>query len=180
VSNSPTTFFDPFGLDKKGPFDRGLLGCTSKTANVFSIAGVIAPNAEEHPILYAFLGNTFSGITDTGSHISSLVTASNIRTAIDNARRVANDFVFGGVSQGIPMGNRWWANTWLFKGVAGLATDVADAAEEAATSETFVSLARTGVDVGQDEAVGRLGYGKLAFDAVVFSGSYLYCVTRKP
>lgn len=49
-----------------------ILKCASKTANQFSIAGIMGIT-ESHSvgatIGTAFLGNTFSGIVDTGTHV---------------------------------------------------------------------------------------------------------------
>lgn len=52
-----------------------ILQCASKLANQFSIAGVLGVNEETHPVLAsisnAFLGNTFSGISDTITHVAT-------------------------------------------------------------------------------------------------------------
>jgi len=145
-----------------------LLVCASKTANVYSIPGVLKPNgnAETNPLLFGIAGNSFSGIVDLGSHISSIGNASNIKDAANAAGQVATDVVTGGA--GVPLGKSWWANTWAVKGLAGLATDAADAAVAAPVA----------AEVGGEVLLGPVGWGKLAFDGVVFLSSTVGCYVK--
>src|SRR5579875_1797648 len=94
-----------------GSRTKQILQCASKVANQFSIAGVLGINEEAHPFLAsisnAFLGNTFSGITDAVTHV-----------ATGQVGATAGDLALGGYSQGLPIGSGIYA-----KGIAGVATD---------------------------------------------------------
>jgi hypothetical protein len=72
-----------------------ILQCASKVANQFSIAGVLGTNEETHPVgaavSNAFLGNTFSGISDTITHV-----------ATGHFGAAYADFALGGTAQGLP------------------------------------------------------------------------------
>jgi hypothetical protein len=89
--------------------------CASQNANQLSIAGVVGVNGEDNPILNAFLGNTFSGVVDTGSHIYSAFTGPDKPTA---AAQVAADVVLEGVRQGVVSGRGPFST-----GVVGATTD---------------------------------------------------------
>jgi hypothetical protein len=52
-----------------------LLTCSAETANQLSLAGIFGINGDNHPILNAFIGNTFSGVVDTGSHVGRVARA---------------------------------------------------------------------------------------------------------
>ena len=71
--------------------------CASKTANQFSIAGVLGINEETHPVgaalSNAFLENTFSGISDTITHV-----------ATGHLGAAYADFALGGTAQGLRIG----------------------------------------------------------------------------
>jgi len=67
------------------------------------------------------------------------------------------------------LGNSWWAKTWAVKGLAGLATDAADAAVAAP-----VAAEATG-----EALAGPIGWGKLGFDLVVFGGSVITCAVER-
>jgi hypothetical protein len=114
-----------------------VLQCASKLANQFSIAGVLGITGEGggigSTIGTAFLGNTFSGIVDTGTHIYN-----NAKYG-GNGNQVMGDLILGGARQGIPGGGPFSA------GVVGLATGTAvDAAAEGMAGP--VGWAKLGID----------------------------------
>ncbi|HEX5233965.1 MAG TPA: PHP domain-containing protein [Silvibacterium sp.] len=80
LSYSSVTYIDcsneqGFGTPNNASRTKQILQCASKVANQFSIAGVLGINEEAHPILAsisnAFLGNTFSGITDAVTDVTT-------------------------------------------------------------------------------------------------------------
>ena len=128
-----------------------ILQCASKTANQFSIAGVLGLTGEGggigSTIGTAFLGNTFSGIVDTGTHIY------NNATMGGNGNQVMGDLILGGARQGIPGGGPFSA------GVVGLATGA-------------------GVDAVAEGMAGPVGWAKLAIDGAIFLGSAVSCASQ--
>ena len=140
---------------------RQTFTCASKLANSLSIAGVINVDESKHPVLAsltnAFAGNVFSGITDAVSHVATFAGSG-----------VAQDLVYGGYSQGLPVGSGVAA-----KGLAGVATE---AAVNAATrSAPLIDLSGAAVQIGAEGLAGPIGLGKLATDALTFVGSFAYC-----
>lgn len=133
-----------------------ILQCASKTANQFSIAGILGIT-ESSPsdawyakagktIGTAFLGNTFSGIVDTGTHI-----------ATGHFGAAYGDFALGGYAQGLALGPNAPAAA---VGVVGVATNA-------------------GVDAALGEGMaGPVGWAKLGIDAATFLGSALYCASN--
>jgi hypothetical protein len=92
-----------------------ILQCASKTTNKISIAGVLGLTSEDggigSTIGTAFLGNTFSGIVDAGTHLY------NNATMGGNGNQVVGDWVLGGGRQGLPGGGPF------SKDVVGIATE---------------------------------------------------------
>ena len=124
---------------------NSVLQCGSKTANQFSIAGVLGINEETHPIgaalSNAFLGNTFSGISDTVTHV-----------ATGHLGAAYADFALGGTAQGLPIGT-----VAASKGIVGVVTEGA-----------------LGAAVGEEMAT-PVGWVKLAIDGATYLGSLAYC-----
>jgi RHS repeat-associated protein len=160
--NSSVGFFHKLG---------GTLVCASQTANQLSIAGVVGVNGENNPILNAFLGNTFSGVVDTGSHVYSAFTAPDKPQA---AALVLADVTLGGVRQGIISGGGP-----LSKGLVGAVTDtVVNALAKASTPAGLTSLATTAETVGAQTLAKSIGAAKVGVDAAIFFGSFVSCVVR--
>jgi RHS repeat-associated protein len=107
VSNSPTNFFDPLGLDKK---DR--LKCAAIVADEVSIAGYFdlgSSNPTADSVIKGLAGNTFSGLVDLAEHVAEADPA-----------KVARDLIMSGTGQGvIPGGGA------VNKGLLGVAQDAA-------------------------------------------------------
>jgi hypothetical protein len=117
-----------------------VLQCGSQHANQFSIAGVLGWTDENEKdgtgtkigkaIGTAFLGNTFSGISDTITH-----------TATGHFGAAYADFVLGGTAQGLPIGT-----VAASKGVVGLITDAARGAAVGEEMATPVGWAKLAID----------------------------------
>ena len=111
-----------------------LLKCASKTANQFSIAGFMGITGENSgvggAIGTAFLGNTFSGLVDTGTHI-----------ATGHFGAAYGDFALGGTAQGLPFGASASA-----KGIVGVTTDAAVGATLGAEMVEPVGWAKLAID----------------------------------
>jgi len=139
-----------------------ILQCASKVANQFSIAGVLGVNEETHPVLAAFssafLGNTFSGISDTITHV-----------ATGHFGAAYGDFALGGTAQGLPIGS-----TASSKGLAGVLTE---AGVNAVTRPGAVLSGVTGVgaQLGEEGLAGPVGLAKLGIDGAVYLGALAYC-----
>jgi hypothetical protein len=141
-----------------------ILQCASKTANQFSIAGVLGINEETHPvgaaISNAFLGNTFSGISDTITHV-----------ATGNFGAAYGDFALGGTAQGLPIGT-----VPASKGIVGVATE---AGVNAVTQPGAVlSIAGTATELGEEGLAGPVGLAKLGIDLATYLGSAAYCANH--
>jgi hypothetical protein len=141
-----------------------ILQCASKTANQFSIAGVLGINEETHPvgaaISNAFLGNTFSGISDTITHV-----------ATGNFGAAYGDFALGGTAQGLPIGT-----VPASKGIVGVATE---AGVNAFTQPGAVlSIAGTATELGEEGLAGPVGLAKLGIDLATYLGSAAYCANH--
>jgi hypothetical protein len=150
----------------------GTLVCASQTANQLSIAGVVGVNGEDNPILNAFLGNTFSGVVDTGSHIYSAFTGPDKPAA---AAQVAADVVLGGVRQGVVSGGGPFST-----GVVGATTDaVVEAVAEVSTRGGMTTLAGTVETVGAQALAKSIGLAKVAVDGAIFGGSFLSCAIKR-
>jgi len=126
-----------------------ILKCASKTANQFSIAGIMGIT-ESHSvgatIGTAFLGNTFSGIVDTGTHILT-----------GHFGAAYGDVALGGYAQGLALGPN---APVAAQGVVGVVTNA-------------------GVDAALGEGMaGPVGWAKLGIDAATFLGSALYCASN--
>lgn len=126
-----------YSAPRNGSRTNKILQCASKLANQLSIAGVLGITGEGggvgSTIGTAFLGNTFSGIVDTGTHIYN-----NAKYG-GNGNQVVGDLVLGGARQGIPGGGPFSA------GVVGLATGAGvDAAAEGMAGP--VGWAKLGID----------------------------------
>lgn len=110
-----------------------ILQCASKLANQYSIAGILRTtesNSIGATIGTAFLGNTFSGISDTVTHV-----------ATGHFGAGYGDFALGGTAQGLPLGGSASA-----KGIVGAVTD---AGVDAAFGEGMagpVGWAKLGID----------------------------------
>lgn len=139
-----------------------ILQCASKVANQFSIAGVLGVNEETHPVLAAFssafLGNTFSGISDTITHV-----------ATGHFGAAYGDFALGGTAQGLPIGS-----TASSKGLAGVLTE---AGVNAVTRPGAILSGVTGVaaQLGEEGLAGPVGLAKLGIDGAVYLGALAYC-----
>lgn len=141
---------------------KKILECASKLANQFSIAGVLGVDEKTHPVLAtfsnAFLGNTFSGISDTITHV-----------ATGNFGAAYGDFALGGTGQGLPVGS-----TASSKGLAGVLTE---AGVNAVTGPGSVLSGVTGVatELGEEGLAGPFGLAKLGIDGAVYLGALAYC-----
>lgn len=126
-----------------------ILKCASKTANQFSIAGIMGiteSNSVGATIGTAFLGNTFSGIVDTGTHIVT-----------GHFGAAYGDVALGGYAQGLALGPN---APVAAQGVVGVVTNA-------------------GVDAALGEGMaGPVGWAKLGIDAATFLGSALYCASN--
>jgi hypothetical protein len=111
-----------------------LLKCASKTANQFSIAGFLKITGEKSgvggAIGTAFLGNTFSGLVDTGTHI-----------ATGHFGAAYGDFALGGTAQGLP-----FSTSASAKGIVGVTTDAAVGATLGAEMVEPVGWAKLAID----------------------------------
>jgi hypothetical protein len=129
------------------------LTCASELANNYSIAGVLGLTSESfksaHPTIASigtgFLGNTFSGITDFGTHLY------NTGTQGGGSGAIATDLAVGGVGQGLPVGE-----SALFKGAAGLAQDAL-------------------VNVGEKGLADAFGFAKIGIDLAIYGASAIHC-----
>lgn len=130
-----------------------VLTCASELANNYSIAGVAGLTSDSfksaHPTLASigtgFLGNTFSGITDLGTHLY------NTATQGGGGGDIATDLTVGGVGQGLPVGE-----SAFFKGAAGITQDAL-------------------VNVGEAGLADAFGFAKLGIDAVIYGASAIHC-----
>jgi hypothetical protein len=126
-----------------------ILKCASKTANQFSIAGIMGiteSNSVGATIGTAFIGNTFSGIVDTGTHIVT-----------GHFGAAYGDVALGGYAQGLALGPN---APVAAQGVVGVVTNA-------------------GVDAALGEGMaGPVGWAKLGIDAATFLGSALYCASN--
>jgi len=147
------------------------LKCASETANKFSIAGALGLTEGKgigSTVGTAFLGNTFSGIVDAGTHIYENVHGAN------NGNAVVADWALGGARQGIPGGGVF------SKGIVGISTEAAlNGISETASIASPVtgevtSLAAEGT-LGAEGAAGPVGWIKLGVDAAIFVASATYC-----
>jgi len=140
---------------------KSIAQCASKTANQFSIAGVLGLSGEGgglgSTIGTAFLGNTFSGITDAYFHVTG-----------GQVGETAQDFALGGYSQGLPFGSGINA-----KGLAGVTTDAAVNAVSPAGE--LLSISGAAAPLAEDGMAGPVGLAKLAIDAAIFGVSAAYC-----
>jgi hypothetical protein len=95
---------------------------------------VLGINEETHPIgaalSNAFLGNTFSGISDTITHV-----------ATGHFGAAYADFALGGTAQGLPIGTVPAA-----KGIVGVVTEGALGAAVGEEMATPVGWAKLGID----------------------------------
>jgi hypothetical protein len=144
---------------------KAILQCASKTANQFSIAGIIGVNEEAHPILAnlsnAFLGNTFSGISDTITHIGS-----------GNFGAAYGDFFLGGTTQGLPIGS-----TASSKGIAGVVTEAG--LNAISQPNALLSLTGAATELGEEGLAGPVGAAKLGVDLLTYLGSAAYCANHQ-
>jgi hypothetical protein len=139
-------------------------GSKSKLANGFSIAGVLGLAGEGggfgSAIGTAFLGNTFSGISDMITHVAN-----------KDVGATAGDLALGGYSQGIPIGSGVAA-----KGIAGIVTD---ATVNAATKPgALLSITGAATELGEEGLAGPIGLAKLGIDAAIFGISAAYCYSH--
>jgi hypothetical protein len=122
----------------KGMTAAQLFECASKTANKFSIAGfagLTSPGGSVgaqagKAIGTAFLGNTFSGISDMFTHVGT-----------GNFGAAYGDFALGGTAQGLPLGTSASA-----KGIVGATTDAAVGATLGVEMIEPVGWAKLGID----------------------------------
>jgi hypothetical protein len=139
--------------------------CASKLANQFSIAGVLGLTGEGggigSTIGTAFLGNTFSGISDTITHV-----------ATGQFGAAYGDFALGGTAQGLPIGTSPAA-----LGVVGVVTN---AAVNSVSAPGSVLSGVTGVatSLGEEGLAGPVGLAKLGIDLAVYLGSAAYCANH--
>jgi RHS repeat-associated protein len=161
----------------RGPAIGRTLACAAQNANTLSLAGLIDVDEKKHPLGAAltkgFLGNTFSGIVDTGSHMAAALAATNASSRALAVTQFAGDLAIGGAGQGLPIA----ANNIWGKGVAGAATDVV--VNAATKSSGILSLTGTGTELAEEGLAGPIGWGKLAIDGVIFLGSAAYCVATQ-
>ena len=161
-----------FGIAPRSPATPGIvdsLKCASKLANKFSIAGAFGLTEGDGVVSTvgtAFLGNTFSGIVDAGTHLVDNVNSGG------NGNQVVSDWALGGTRQGIPGGGVF------SKGIVGIATENALGTSAASivspVSGEAVSLAAEGT-LGGEGAAGPVGWIKLGIDGAVFLASAAYC-----
>lgn len=135
-----------------------ILQCASETANQFSIAGVLG--LTHSTLATAFLGNTFSGITDALTHASS-----------GQVGATATDLALGGYSQGLPVGEGVYA-----KGIAGVTTDAA--VNAVSNPGVILSITGTATELGEEGMAGPVGWAKLGLDAATFLGSAIACASN--
>jgi hypothetical protein len=149
-----------------------VLVCSAETANQLSIAGLFGVNGDNHPILNAFLGNTFSGVVDTGRHIGSIFTGPDRPAA---GAQVLADVTLGGVRQGVISGGGP-----LSQGIVGAVTDtVIGAVAKASTPAGLTTLATTAETVGSEALAKSIGLAKVAVDAAIFTGAAIQCGFKK-
>jgi hypothetical protein len=123
----------------KGMTAGQFFDCASKTANKYSIAGFAGLTSEGgsfgaqagKAIGTAFLGNTFSNISDMFTHVGT-----------GNFGAAYGDFALGGTAQGLLPG----ATSASAKGVVGATTDAAVGATLGAEMVEPVGWAKLGID----------------------------------
>lgn len=150
-----------------------VLACASDTANKYSLAGLVGLNNKKGfwgTVGKGLLGNTFSGIYDTSSHIAQVFGAQNSGQRAAGLLKVQGDLIVGGASQGVPIGD----SGLLGNGVAGTVTDAA--ANTAAKAFPAIEGALTEAGTTAAEAV---GWVKAVADLAVFTGSAAYCYAHK-
>jgi hypothetical protein len=154
--------------------------CGSKIANQLSIAGVLGLTKENEEdgfatkvgktVGTAFLGNTFSGLFDAGTHI-----------ATGHFGAAYADAALGGTTQGLTPGMKLPPSAG---GIVGNATDFAvnfatapGSVLSAVTGESTL-LAAEGTAAAEGLA-GPIGWVKLGYDLLTFGGSTLYCYNHQ-
>ncbi len=130
--------------------------CAANGANQFSIAGVLGVDAKANPSLAAlsnaFLGNTFSGITNAFTGGGSMA-----------------DTALGGSALGLPIGS-----TNMGKGMAGVATDAAvNAISAPGSSLSGVTGAATAL--GEEGLAGPVGIAKTGIDLAAYLAAAAHC-----
>jgi hypothetical protein len=121
-----------------GPTAAQFFECASKTANKYSIAGFAGLTSgggsfgaqAGKAIGTAFLGNTFSGISDVITHVGT-----------GHFGAAYGDFALGGTAQGLPLGTSASA-----KGIVGTATDAAVGATLGEEMIEPIGWAKLGID----------------------------------
>jgi hypothetical protein len=113
-----------------GPTAAQFFECASKTANKYSIAGFAGLTSGGGSFGTAFLGNTFSGISDVITHVGT-----------GHFGAAYGDFALGGTAQGLPLGTSASA-----KGIVGTATDAAVGATLGEEMIEPIGWAKLGID----------------------------------
>ena len=142
-----------------------VLQCASKTANQFSIAGVLGLTGEGggigSTIGTAFLGNTFSGLVDTATHGYNFLSQGGA-----GASTLAGDLILGGARQGFPGGGG------AAQGIAGVVTGAA--LDPITAPDITLSIAGAAAPLAEESLAGPLGLAKLAIDLTAFGASAAY------
>ena len=151
--------------------------CASKLANQYSLAGFIGLQSEgfeqfkaANPELggwvedvgNAFLGNTFSGLTDAYFHVAE-----------GNGQGMVHDAELGDVTQGVPVPGA----PAVLGGVAGVATE---AGINAVTRPGAVLSAVTGAatELGEEGMAGPIGFAKFGIDLGIYLAAARYCANH--
>ena len=139
--------------------------CASKLANQFSIAGVLGLTGEGggigSTIGTAFLGNTFSGISDTITHV-----------ATGNFGAAYGDFALGGTRQGIP-----GSTSASGSGIVGVVTDAGVAAVSTPGS-VLSGVTGVATSLGEESLAGPVGVAKVGIDLGIYLGAAAYCANH--
>jgi hypothetical protein len=157
-----------------------ILACTSETANVFSIAGLINANPKSritYAVTQAFAGNSFSGIVDAGGHVYSFgktyLTAPTLGATATPLIQTSGDLLLGGAAQGIPGIGKGWTG----KGAAGFTMDAA--INFATKAEPILSVAAPVAEVGAEGLAGPIGWAKFGVDGLIFTASAASCILSR-
>ena len=106
------------------------------------------------------MGNTFSGISDTVTHIGS-----------GNFGAAYADFALGGTAQGLHIGS-----TASSKGIVGVASEAG--LNAISRPGAVLSITGTATELAEEGLTGPVGLAKLGLDLTTYLGSAAYCANH--
>jgi RHS repeat-associated protein len=171
VSNSPTNFFDPLGLNKKDPFDRAkdALRCAASLSQAGSLNNL---TGKDIPVVGAnFFGDLAGGLL--GPEPGTDPTTGSL-DRIDQGLSAAKDIV---LHQAVEHAPQIVVGVSVFNGIGQPVSYVSGVYNPITLGETSVS-----VTLGENAVAGGLLSGlatalnwKMVYDAGVFVGAFAVC-----